>query len=150
MKETMFEIQGKEYQLKLDLKAIKYLNSAFEGGAYELIGKCISGDLPTFELVVRAGLFHTKQGFTPDDVEEAIYEYIEAEKLDMDGMVRIMNAVVMESFFYKKTVNKILKQDPKAKATIKLLLADETEEELTLNNVSETDGDTSDSSLVKS
>lgn len=125
MNETMFEIQGKEYELKLNLQSIKYLNSAFANGAYDLIGKCLMGDFETFELVVKAGLFHTKKGFTPEDIEEAIGEYIEAEKLDMDKMVKIMNAVVVNSFFYKKTVNKILKVDPQAKEMMDRLLADE-------------------------
>jgi Phage tail assembly chaperone protein, TAC len=118
-----FEINGKEHELKLTFKAVRYLNSLYDGGAYALIGKAIMGDLDTFVHIVHAGLMHTGENFKLKDVEKAIEDLFEAEKLDQDEVTRISNEVVTGSFFYKKTVDKLLKDNPQAKKAIETLMA---------------------------
>ena len=34
-----FEIDGKEYDLKLTFESVNYLNGSLKGGSYELIGR---------------------------------------------------------------------------------------------------------------
>lgn len=118
---TTFEIQGKEYELKLNFKAVKYLNGLYQGGAYELIAKAIMGDLDTFVHIVYAGLLHTEKNFSLKDVEKAIEELFEAQKLDQDAVTKICNAVVTDSFFYKPTLDKLLKDNPEAKKALEQL-----------------------------
>lgn len=118
-----FEINGKPYELKLTFKAVRYLNALHSGGAYELIGKAIMGDLDTFIHVVYAGLMHADEGFKLKDVEKAIEELYAAEKLDQDYISKVCNEVVTKSFFYRETVNKLLKDNPEAKKAIGLITA---------------------------
>ena len=49
-------------------------------------------------------------------IEAEIEKAFEAEKLDLDGIIKLSNEVVTKSFFYKKTVDKFMKLsgDPKA------------------------------------
>ena len=117
-----FEIGGKEYELKLDFKGVKYLNSICEGGSYELIGKAMMGDLDTFPYILHAALKHTGENFSLNAVEDAISAAMEAEKLDLDGVLKISNEVVTQSFFYKKTTDKLMKDNPEAKKAMALLL----------------------------
>jgi len=118
----MFEIDGKEYELKLTLASVKYLNSLYEGGGFALIQKAISGDIDTFISVVYAGLFHTKKGFKRSDIEKAIDKGIAEEKIDFEYINRVTYGVVADSFFYKKTVDKIFASDPKAKKEIEKMM----------------------------
>lgn len=113
-----FKIGGKEHELKLTYKAVKRLNSQFEGGSMEVIGKAIAGDFDAFPHIVHAGLMHTEAGYTLDDVEQAIEEAFEAEKLDLREMMRISDAVVTSSFFYKATADKMLAKDKRVKQTL--------------------------------
>ena len=117
-----FGIKGKEYDLKIDYKAVKYLNKLHEGGTFELIGKALMGDLDTFPHVVYASLFHTGEGFTIEDVEQAIGEALADEKLDLDGILRISNEVITDNFFYKATASKLLSEDKQARKMLDKLL----------------------------
>ncbi|MBU5341305.1 tail assembly chaperone [Caldifermentibacillus hisashii] len=118
-----FEINGKEYELKLTFKAVRHLNGLYEGGAYALIGKAIMGDLDAFVNIVHAALLHTGENFKLKDIETAIEQLYEAEKLDQDSVTKICNEVVVNSFFYKKTVDKLLKDNPQAKKALETLTA---------------------------
>lgn len=118
----MFEINGEEHELKLTLKSVKYLNGLHEGGGFVLIQKAISGDIDTFISIVYAGLFHTEKGFKRKDIEEAVEKGIAEEKIDLDYINRISYGVVAESFFYKKTVDKLFSEDPEAKKQIENLM----------------------------
>lgn len=117
-----FEIKDEEHELKITLESVKYLNSLYDGGAFMLIQKAISGDIDTFMAIVYAGLFHTGKGFKKKDVEKAIEDGIANEKIDLDFINRTSYGVVAESFFYKKTVEKIFKNDPDAKKQIEELM----------------------------
>ncbi len=117
-----FEIEGKEYELKLNFASVKYLDSLYEGGSLGLIGRALSGDLDTFTHVVHAGLFHTDKNFSLKSVEQAIEDAFENEKLDLDYALKIVNEVVTDSFFYKKVVAKLLAKSPEAKAELDELL----------------------------
>lgn len=117
-----FEINGKEHELKLTLASVKYLNSLHDGGGFMLIQKAISGDIDTFIDIIFAGLFHTEQGYKRKDVEAAVEEGIADERVDLDYINRVSYGVVADSFFYKKTVEKIFKDDPEAKKQIEKLM----------------------------
>ena len=116
-----FEIDGKEYELKLTYKSIKYLNSKFEGGSYELIGLAIQGDIEAFPLIVHASLFHTDENFSLKKIEETIENLIDNEKLSLEDITQICDKVVVQSFFYKKTVDKLMKNSPEMKEALEQL-----------------------------
>jgi len=120
---TTFEINGKEYELKITFAAVKRLNSAFEGGSYELIGRAIQGDFEAFPIIIHASLFHTGENFTLKDVEEAIEELFEKQAITFDDIQKISNAVVTESFFFKPTVDKLMKANPEMKKAYEQLMA---------------------------
>lgn len=109
-----FEIEGNEYEVKLSFAGVKYLGSLYEGGALSLIGKAMSGDLDTFLHIIHAGLFHTEKNFALKTVEQAIEQAFEAEKLDMEAVLKMSNEVVTESFFFKKIVAKLVAKNPEA------------------------------------
>lgn len=117
-----FTIKGEEHEIKLTLESIKYLSGLNEGAALALIGKALVGDIDTYENIVYAGLFHTDKGFTKKDVQEEIENAIAEERLDLDTINSTCYAVVADNFFYKKTVEKMFKDDPKAKAQIEKLM----------------------------
>ncbi|MHC8516771.1 tail assembly chaperone [Sporosarcina sp. ITBMC105] len=117
-----FEINGKEYELKIDLKAAQYLNSIYDGGSFDVIGKAMMGDLDLFPHIIHAGLRHTKENFSFAQVEEAIVDATANEKLDLDGILKLSNEVITQSFFYKKTVEKLLKDNKQARKAIDQLL----------------------------
>src|SRR5690625_1242163 len=118
---TIFEINGKEYELKLTYKSIKYLNGLFEGGSYELIGRAIQGDLEAFPKIVHAALFHTEENFSLASIEDEIEKLINNEKLSLEDVTRICDEVVTQSFFYKKTVDKLMKSNPEMKKALEQL-----------------------------
>lgn len=117
-----FEIKGKEYELKLNLNSVKYLNGLHDGGGFMLVQKAFTGDIDTFVAIVHAGLFHTEEGFTKEEIEKEIDEKISNEKLDLDEINRISYSTVAESFFYKKTVDKVFASDPRAKKQLESLM----------------------------
>lgn len=116
-----FEINGKEYELKLTYKAIKYLNASFEGGSYELIGLAMQGDIEAFPKIVHAGLFHTDEKFTFKAIEERIEELIDGGELSLEDIEKISDAVVAQSFFYKPKVDQMMKNNPEMKKALEQL-----------------------------
>lgn len=114
-----FEINGKEYELKLTYKAIKYLNDLYEGGSHEVIGHAVQGDFELFPKIVYAGLFHTEEKFTLKKIEERIEEMVDNGELTLEDITAICNGVVTNSFFYKPTVKKLAKQFPELNEIIK-------------------------------
>lgn len=118
----LFEIKGKEEEIKITLKSIKYLNGLNENGAFEFIQKSLSGDLETYIDVIFAGLFHTKKGYKKADVEKAIDEQIEAEKLDLNTINATLYGLVSDHFFYKATLDKMFAENPEAKKELEKLL----------------------------
>lgn len=117
-----FEIDGKEYELKLTYASVKKLNNVHEGGSFELIGRALQGDFDTFPHIIHAALLHTGENFTLQDVENAIADLIEKEKLSFDDILRISNEVVTKSFFYGPTVEKLVKQNPEMRKALDQLL----------------------------
>ena len=107
-----FEIEGKEYELKLDYSAVLRLSNLYEGGAYELIGKAISGNLELFPTVVHAALFHTGENLALTTVEQAIEQAIENESLAFDDITTLLDKVVTQSFFFEATVKKMITKNP--------------------------------------
>lgn len=119
-----FEINGKEYELKLTYAGVKLLNGVHEGGSFELIGKAMQGDFDTFPHIVHAALLHTEQNFSLNDVEQAIEEAFEKEALSLDEIIKVSNEVITKSFFYKPTIDKLTKQNPEMKQALDQLLAE--------------------------
>ncbi|EPT8988159.1 tail assembly chaperone [Listeria monocytogenes] len=115
------EINGKEYELKLTFEGIDYLNKSDEGGALSLVGKVFTGDLGTYVKIVFACLKYTGENFSFETVEQAIKESIKNEKLDLDKVMKDGNTLVANNFFYKKTVDKLLKDEGARKAMEDLL-----------------------------
>lgn len=117
-----FEINGEEHELKITFDSVKHLNNLHEGGAFSLIQKAIQGDIDTFVDVVYAGLFHTGKGFKRKDVKKTIEDGIMNEDIDLDFINTTSYGVVADSFFYKKTVDKMFEGDPEAKKQIEQLM----------------------------
>lgn len=117
-----FVVNDKEHELKLTLKGVKYLNGLYDGGGFMLIQKAISGDIDTYVDVIFAGLMHTEEGYKRKTVEEAIDKAIEEERLDLDSINRTMYSIVVDSFFYKKTMEKLFQNDKDAKKQIEKLM----------------------------
>lgn|SRR5699024_678253 len=117
-----FEIKDEEHELKIDLESVKYLNGLYEGGAFTLIQKAIQGDIDTFIEIVYAGLFHTKKGFKKKDIVKAVEDGIANEQIDLDFINSTSYGVVADSFFYKKTVDKMFKNEPEAKKQIEEMM----------------------------
>lgn len=120
--DLVFEIKGKEHELKLTLASVRYLNKLHEGGAFILIQKALSGDIDTYIDIVYASLFHTDKGYKRADVEKAVDAAITEEKLDMDTINRTSYSVMAESFFYKNTLQKVFKADPEAQKQLEELM----------------------------
>lgn len=117
-----FEVQGKEYELKITFDSIKHLNGLHQGGAMELIGKVFTGDLDTFVNIVYASLFHTEKNFTLKTIEKEVETLFIKGTLDLDFIVKTGNELISNSFFYKKMVEKMLAQDPRAAKQMKQIL----------------------------
>lgn len=113
-----FEINDKEYELKLTYSAIKYLNSQVDGGAFGVLGNAIGGDIEFFPKIVHAALFHTGEKFTLKTVEKEIEKLIDNEELSMEDISKICDEVVTQSFFYKATVAKMMKKNPEMKQAL--------------------------------
>ncbi len=116
-----FEINGKEYELKLTYASVKRLNQIIEGGTYGIIGKAISGDLDAFPLFIHAALMHTKENFTVKTVEARIEELFDNGELTFEDVMKISDEVVTQSFFLKATVDKMLARNPEMKRAIEQL-----------------------------
>lgn len=105
-----FEIDKKEYELKLTFGNIYELNKKYEGGSNEVVMACMQGDLELFVDAIYFGLMHTKEGFTRDKVMENIEEQFEEGKISQEFIEELLNEVVAESTFYQKTTKKLRKQ----------------------------------------
>ncbi len=116
-----FEINGKEYELKLTYQAIKLLNNAIEGGSYGIVGKAIAGDFDAFPNIVHAALIHTGENFSLKTVESEIEKKIDGNKLSMDDVAKICDEVVTQSFFFAKTVKKLMDKNPEMKEALEQL-----------------------------
>lgn len=117
-----FEIDGKEYEVKITGESIRHLNKVEKGGAYGLLGRILQAEFDTYINVLYAGLLHTGEGFSKEKIENAVYEKIENRKLDFDTIHRTMYDVVAEDFFYKPTMNKMLSMEPGAKEKVEQLM----------------------------
>ena len=113
-----FKIKGKEHELKLSWGASKRLHSMIEGGAFGLVGKAVMGDDETYAYVVFAGLMHTGEDYSLEDVNEAIDEAFQSGKLRMSDVINTLHSFILENPYYKTTVDKLLEADPKAKDAI--------------------------------
>ncbi|MBR9747624.1 tail assembly chaperone [Bacillus cereus] len=105
-----FEIDKKEYELKLTFGNIYELNKKYEGGSNEVVMACMQGDLELFVDAIYYGLMHTKEGFTRDKVMENIEKQFEEGKISQEFIEELLNEVVAESTFYQKTTKKLRKQ----------------------------------------
>ncbi|EOV9528745.1 MULTISPECIES: tail assembly chaperone [Bacillus cereus group] len=103
---TRFEVNGKEYELKYGLEAIKLIDE--NGGPFEFVQKAMKGGIADFVDVIYYALIHTEEGITRKDIEEAVSQKLASEKLSFDDILKYNKAVVLNSFFFKKTVNKLL------------------------------------------
>lgn len=119
---TIFEINDREYEVKLTLQSIKYLNGLSNGGAYELVGKVLAGDINTFENIIYAGLFHTGENIKKKDVQNAIEEKIENQEINLKYMHKTGHHLVAEHFFFEETVSDMMKQNPEVKKQLEGLL----------------------------
>lgn len=119
---VFFEVDGKEYELKMNFKAIKHLNSLYSGGAMDVIGKAFLQDLELFTRVIHAALLHTKENFSYKKIEEEIEAKFDEEKLSTDYITEVLNAMVVEHFFYRQMVNKIKKADKKMAESLDILM----------------------------
>lgn len=118
-----FDIDGKEYELKLTYESISQLNKISENNnPMEVVGLAMQGDLEVFPKIVHAALFHTKENFTLKKVQEEINNKIANDDLDYLDIVKIGYEVVANSFFYKRMVEKSMKSNPGAKEQIESLL----------------------------
>lgn len=118
---AMFTVKGKEYELKLNYKAVQLLNKEFDGGSYELIGKAASGDLGVFPKIVHAALLHTGENIPRKAVEAEISEAFDNEDISFEDVTKICNEVVVDSFFYKATVEKMMRKNPDMKKAFEQL-----------------------------
>ncbi|OKA19931.1 tail assembly chaperone [Bacillus cereus] len=105
-----FEIDKKEYELKLTFGNIYELNKKYEGGSNEVVMACMQGDLELFVDAIYFGLMHTKEGFTREKVMENIEKKFEEGKISQEFIEELLNEVVAESTFYQKTTKKLRKQ----------------------------------------
>lgn len=116
-----FEINGKEYELKLNFKSVAYLNKIAEGGSFGLIVKVLQGDVEIFPHIIFAGLFHTGENIPLKDVEKAINDAVENEKMTFSDIYKLSNDLVTKSFFYKDVVQKLVSQQPEGKKALEQL-----------------------------
>ncbi|MBE5087620.1 hypothetical protein IGI03_06100 [Bacillus thuringiensis] len=103
---TRFEVKGKEHELKYGFEAIKLIDS--NGGPFEFVQKAMQGGLEDFVDVIYYGLIHTGEGITRKDIESEIERQLLSEELSFDDILKFNKAVVLNSFFFQKTVNKLL------------------------------------------
>lgn len=117
-----FIIDENEYEVKLDYKSVQRLNREFSGGALELVGLSLSGDLDAFPTILHAGLLHTDKNFTKKKINEEIEKAFENETLTFEYIHKLMNEVVTNSFFFRPTVNNMMKKNPEMKKELDNLL----------------------------
>jgi hypothetical protein len=114
MNMAKFEMNGKEYEVKLDFKAVSDINKKYDS-ALSFVGEVMQGNFDAFIDVIYFGLYHTGEGFTRKQIEKEIQQKFENEELDLDYILVTGNEVVTDNFFFRKTVNKMMKSDPTMK-----------------------------------
>lgn len=115
-----FEIQGKEYELKLDFKALTEVDKLYNS-PLEFVGKVLGGSLDAFVDVVYFGLMHSDKGFARKTVLKEIEQAINDKKMNFTDVLKIGKEVVTESFFFKETVQKMMKNNPQAMEQLSML-----------------------------
>ncbi|MCZ6943632.1 hypothetical protein EJ131_24580 [Bacillus mycoides] len=101
-----FEVKGKEYELKYGFEAIKLIDG--NGGPFEFVQKAMQGGISDFVDVIYYALIHTGEGITRKDVEAELEKQLASQELSFDDILKFNKAVVLNSFFFQKTVNKLL------------------------------------------
>ena len=118
-----FEINGNEYELKLNYEAIKLLNNAYKGGSMELIGQVLSSNIEVFPVIIHAGLLHTGENISKQQIEEELSNKINNQKLSLEDLRQLGGELVTENFFFKPTLDKMLASDPKMKKAYEQLMS---------------------------
>jgi hypothetical protein len=103
---TRFAIKGEEYELKFCLQAIKLIDG--NGGPFQFVSQAMQGGITNFVDVIYYALIHTEKGITYEAVQKEIETLFNEEKLNLDEILRFNKAVVLNSFFFQKTVKKLL------------------------------------------
>lgn len=103
---TRFVINGKEQELKFCLQALRLLDE--NGGPMQFVSQTMQGGITNFTDVVYYALIHTNEGITYEAVQKEIENMFNAKKLDLDEILKYNKAVVLNSFFFQKTVKKLL------------------------------------------
>lgn len=103
---TRFEVKGKDHELKYGFEAIKLIDG--NCGPFEFVQKAMQGGLEDFVDVIYYGLIHTGEGITRKDIETEIEHQLLSEEVSFDDILKFNKAVVLNSFFFQKTVNKLL------------------------------------------
>lgn len=125
-----FEIEGKEYELKLTYKAISEINKKYKGGAQEIVSVAMLGDLEIFEDAIYYGLLHTEQGFTREKIQVALEKLMEKQVLTQEYIKKVIQEVITDHFFYQATaqkmkakmLQKVEKENPDSKEMMEDLL----------------------------
>lgn len=116
-----FEMNGKEYELKITYEALKELNKRYDS-PIEFVGMTFAGNIEAIENAIYFGLIHTGEKFIRKDVEKQIEKLVAEEKLDYQGLMKLGYETVTESFLLKGTVNSLLKDRPDAKKELEALM----------------------------
>ena len=93
---TRFVINGKEQELKFCLQALRLLDE--NGGPMQFVSQTMQGGITNFTDVVYYALIHTNEGITYEAVQKEIENMFNAEKLDLDEILKYNKAVVLNSF----------------------------------------------------
>lgn len=117
---AVFEIDGQEYDVKLNIEAINKINKKHDS-ALSFVGEVMQGNLDVFIDVIHFGLLHTGKGFTRKQVQEEFEKKFANEEIDLDYILVTGNEVVTDNFFFRKTVNKMMASDPEMKKQADLI-----------------------------
>lgn len=118
-----FEIDGTEYEVKITVPSIKEVNKLYDS-PLEFVGEVLSGSYEAFINVLYIGLMHTDKGFNRARVETEVEKKLNNQQLDLQTMMSLGYEVINESFFFKKTVNKLMSGDPQARKQFENLMMD--------------------------
>ncbi|AXY09938.1 hypothetical protein CUC43_25725 [Bacillus thuringiensis LM1212] len=103
---TRFVVNGEEFELKFCLEAIRLLDE--NGGPMQFVSQTMQGGITNFVDVIYYALIHTAKGITYDAVQKEVEKLFNDQKLDLDEILKYNKAVVLNSFFFQKTVKKLL------------------------------------------
>lgn len=121
---TYFEIDGEELELKITWAGAKRLNDYFgggEAGSMTVIEKALQGDMDTVPKIIQAATLHTGKKFTLNQIDQAVAQKVDSGEMDLYDLMNLTKEVVVDSFFYKRAVEKMMKVagDPKAQKALK-------------------------------